>query len=195
MRDVGLAVGDPPDARHAATAGAGPRLRAMVSDHFNLVWRTLRRLGVPEPDLDDAAQQVFVVASRKLPVIDPGSERPFLLQTAFRVASDWRRTHRRRREIIDPALVDGVDLAPGPDELADRRRARVLLDGVLDEMPLPLRAVFVLYEIEELPTSEIAKLLGLPPGTVASRLRRARETFQARVQQLEDPQGARGGQR
>jgi RNA polymerase sigma-70 factor, ECF subfamily len=207
MRSAGLAVGDPPEVRHAEGAdhadgtdraeGADDdvRLRALVAAHFDLCWRTLRRLGVPQPDLDDAVQQVFVVTARKLSAIGEGSERPFLLQTAVRVASDWRRTHRRRREVVGSDLIEGTDLAPGPDELVDRRRARVLLDTVLDAMPLPLRAVFVLYEIEELPSSQIAKLLGLPPGTVASRLRRARAEFQEGIQRLENLRAARGGVR
>src|SRR5262249_7220844 len=126
------------------------RLRALVSEHFDLVWRTLRRLGVPVPDLDDAAQQVFLVVSRKLPMIEIGKEKPFIFQTAIRVASDARRTVRRRREVIDPNLLDGVDSSPGPEALTERKRARALLDAVLDEMPIELRAVFVLFEIEEM---------------------------------------------
>src|SRR5882724_12012118 len=84
----------------------GLRLRALVNEHFELVWRTLRRLGVLVPDLDDAAQQVFLVVSRKLSVIELGKEKPFIFQTALRVASDARRTVRRRREVIDPTLLE-----------------------------------------------------------------------------------------
>jgi RNA polymerase sigma-70 factor, ECF subfamily len=175
MRTAGLAVGDPPDLGPAERADPDLRLRALVGDHFDLVWRTLRRLGVPPSDLDDATQQVFVVAARKLVQIADGSERPFLLQSAVRIASDWRRTHRRRREVVDPVLLERTDFTPGPDELLDQRRARALLDAVLDGMPLPLRAVFELYEI------------------VASRLRRARVAFQTEVQRLEGLRAPLGG--
>ncbi|MDX2091773.1 MAG: sigma-70 family RNA polymerase sigma factor [Kofleriaceae bacterium] len=67
-----------------------------------------------------------------------------------------------------------IDLAPSPAEVADRQRARAVLDRILDAMDDDLRAVFVLYELEELTMSEIANTLELTPGTVASRLRRAR---------------------
>ena len=146
------------------------RLRALLNEHFELVWRTLRRLGVPVSDLDDAAQQVFLVVRRKLSAIESGKEKPFIFQTALRVASDARRTLRRRREVFDPTLLDGVDGSPGPDALVERKRARALLDLVLDELPLDLRAVFVLFEIEEMSSIEIGQLLGVPTGTVASRL-------------------------
>jgi RNA polymerase sigma-70 factor (ECF subfamily) len=165
------------------------RLRALVDEHFELVWRTLRRLGVPVSDLDDASQQVFLVVSRKLQAIESGKEKPFLFQTAVRVASDARRTLRRRREVIDPALLDRIDSAPGPEALTERKHARALLDSVLDEMPIELRAVFVLFEIEELSSIEIGQLLGIPTGTVASRLRRARAAFQGRVEEIEATRG------
>src|SRR5258706_322677 len=149
MGDAGLAIvrrsESPPPAE--ALVGA-PRLRSLIDVHFDFVWRTLRRLGVPASDLDDAAQQVFVVVNRKLAAIDVERERPFIFQTALRVASDARRTLRRRREVIDPALLDRVDGAPGPDDVVNRKQARVLLDAVLEDMPLDLRAVFILFEIE-----------------------------------------------
>ena len=157
----------------------------MLDQHFNFAWRSLRRLGVREADLDDAAQQVFIVISRKLELIDPLKESSFVFQTALRVASDFRRTLRRRREVDDSAVPERVDAAPWPDEHADRKSARALLDTVLDEMSVDLRAVFVLFELEELSSIEIGELLGLPTGTVASRLRRARAEFQSRIQQLE----------
>jgi RNA polymerase sigma-70 factor (ECF subfamily) len=70
-----------------------------------------------------------------------------------------------------------ADPAPGPDEIVDQKRLLALLDEILAALPDDLRAVLVLYEIEELSTQEIAALLELPSGTVASRLRRAREAF------------------
>src|SRR3954469_11676826 len=120
------------------------RLRDLLDEHFELVWRTLRRLGVPVSDLDDAVQQVFLVVRRKVSAIESGKEKPFIFQIAFRVASDARRTVRRRREVFDSTLLDGVDSSLGPEALVERKRARALLDLVLDELPIELRAVFVL---------------------------------------------------
>src|SRR5690349_2513171 len=75
------------------------RLRTMVHLHFDTVWRALRRLGVPDAGADDAAQQVFLVAARRLDEIDPSRERQYLLGIALRVASDARHSLSRRREV------------------------------------------------------------------------------------------------
>ena len=176
----------------AAPLAAESRLRGLIAHHFDFIWRTMRRFCVPEADLDDAVQQVFTVASRKLSAIALGSERPFLFQTALRVAADTRRTLRRRREVCEPDLNEEIDLAPNPEELTEQRRGRAMLDALLEELPLDLRAVFVLYEIEELSTSEIARLVGVPRGTVASRLRRAREEFQGRLDRFERVHAEKG---
>lgn len=184
-----------PTAHGSAPATSAPaaddaRLRRMLDDSFDFVWRSLRRFGLTGDLADDAAQQVFLVASRKLHEIRPESERSFLYGTAMRVASDVRRSAVHRREIAhaDPA-GDQIDPRPGAEELIDQRRARALLDDVLDAMDDDLRAVFVLFELEELPTAEIAGLLAIPPGTVASRLRRAREEFQVQIARIQKRRG------
>lgn len=156
----------------------GDRLRAMFDACFDFVWRSLRRLGVPPAAVDDATQEVFLVASRRLADIEPGRERSFLFATAIRVASTARRAQSRRGEHDEEAVAGLVDLAPNPAEVADRLRARAVLDRILDDLDDDLRAVFVLFELEEMTMAEIATTLELAPGTVASRLRRAREQFQ-----------------
>jgi RNA polymerase sigma-70 factor (ECF subfamily) len=160
-----------------ADGGPHARVHALVLSHFDSIWRLLRRLGVPESMVDDAAQQVFVIATNKLSKIQQGSEHSFLFGVALRVAADERRKERRRpemAEIEESVLGDG---GPTPDELIDQRKARELMDDALESLPLELRSVFVLYEMEELTMAEIAELLGIPAGSVASRLRRARHHF------------------
>lgn len=173
-----------------------PRLRVLVDAHYDFVWRSLRRLGVHDADVDDAAQQVFVTASRKLEAIRRGCERSFLFQTALRVASDSRRTRRRRREVAEDELgytEEPRDPAPATDDLVDLRRARAQLDEILDDMPLDLRAVFVLFELDEATLAEISALLHVPVGTVASRLRRARLQFREAATRAAGTNAARGG--
>jgi RNA polymerase sigma-70 factor (ECF subfamily) len=155
------------------------RLRRVVSEHFEVLWRFLRRLGISDSDSDDAVQEVVLVLARKLDQVQVGSERSFVLSTAFRVASGFRRAGRRRREVDDSALSDFQSPDLDPEALAEKQRLRGVLQRVLNELPLELRAVFVLYELEELTMAEIAATLELPPGTVASRLRRARDQFEA----------------
>ena len=160
------------------------RLRSMMDAHFDVVWRALRRLGVTDAGVDDAAQQVFLVASRRLDAIEPGGERAYLLGIALRVASDSRRAVRRRREVpMDDAIAEtGATHAAGsaaapPDAALEQRRALAVLAAILDEMPEEMREAFVLFELEELSAPEVAQLLGVPVGTVASRVRRARQHF------------------
>ena len=159
------------------------RLRRAFDENFAFVWRFLRRMGLSGADADDAAQQVFVVLSRRLSEVETGKERAFLCATAVRVASEHRRAGRRRPERVEE-LGDPPDEGPAPDAVADRKRARALLDEALEQMDDTLRSVFVLFELEEMSTAEIAELMSIPSGTVASRLRRAREAFRTIVARM-----------
>lgn len=157
------------------------RLRAVVDAHFDVTWRFLRRLGVPERDLDDAVQEVILVLARKLESVDADRERAFVLSTAYRVASTFRRTLRRRREAEPDPIESLADERGTPESLLEQRRARALLDSILERLSPEFRAVFVLYELERLTMAEIADMLQVPPGTVASRLRRARAQFESHL--------------
>jgi RNA polymerase sigma-70 factor (ECF subfamily) len=157
----------------------------MAAENFQFIWRSLRRLGVPPTAVDDAAQQVFEVASRRLTEIEGGRERAFLFKTAIFVAAEARRAAARRRTHEGGDVLDGVlDGRPNPEEATEWSKKRALLDAVLDAMSEDTRTVFVLFELEELPLVEIAELLEVPRGTVASRLRRAREEFQTEVKRM-----------
>lgn len=195
---AGVTLAEPAFMTDTSASGSGcgdaspARLRELVDTNFDFIWRSLRRLGISPADADDGAQRVFVVASRRLAEIEPGRERSFLFGTACRVAREIRRSAARRPEA---ALedVDVADPAPDPEEFADRKRTRALLDVVLDSLPLESRTVFVLFELEEMSAPEIALLLDVPPGTVASRLRRARELFRAAALRLRARAEFRGG--
>jgi len=183
-------------ALHVSTAPSDQRLTELFALHFDQVWRLVRRLGVPSASIDDAAQEVFVVASRRLDVIERGKERAFLYGTAVRVAADARRARDRRREAPSDTAAASLEslpdsAVPSPDELVDQKRARELLDEIIARLPEDTRPVFVLYELEGLTMAEIATCLDLAPGTVASRLRRAREAFNAHVARL-DVAGRKG---
>jgi len=154
------------------------RLRASVGAFAPAVWRVLRRNGVPEADADDGVQKVFLVLSRKIDDVEPGRELSFLLRTAMFVASETRRAHRRRHEADDPVPDIAASTTLAPDEVFAQHQALERLDAILEAMEEPLRVVFVLYEIEEMTMAAIAETLELPPGTIASRLRRARTRFE-----------------
>jgi len=173
-------------------AGAGPedatRLQRMVGQHFDFIWRSLRRLGVRDGDVDDLTQRVFLTVARRMSEIRPGAERAFLFATASREASHARRSYRRRGEVGTEAIADKSTGGLRPDDLAGRREALAFVESILQETDDDLRVVFVLFELEEMSAWQIAKLLGIPLGTAKSRLRRARADFNLRTASLREGQ-------
>lgn len=159
---------------------------AAYREHFAFAWRSLRRLGVPERDLGDAAQDVFVVLYRKLDELD--QERPFtswLYAVCLRVASDRRRSALQRNEQLAPASDSSERSETVPvydaekEELNERRE---LLEAALEAMSTEQRAVFTLFELEGRTGEEVAMILQIPAPTVHSRLRLAREVFRRTVE-------------
>lgn len=154
------------------------RLRRIVEGHYDAVWRTVRFRGIPDAYAEDVTLRVFCIAARKLDEIAPGAEQSFLLATAWRVASEHRRTASRRPVAADADVEMLEAPLPSPEELLDQKRARAALQSVLEAMTPDLRMVFVLFELEGLTLPEIATAADIPLGTATSRLRRAREAFQ-----------------
>jgi RNA polymerase sigma-70 factor (ECF subfamily) len=153
------------------------RLERMFAAHYATVWRILRRRGLTPDAAADATQETFLIASERLADIQPDSERAFLVGTALRAA------HTLRRKTIRWQLDGEVERHAfhAPDERTDVQ----LCDMALSKVNPELAEVFVLYEIEGLSSPEIAALLEIPLGSVASRLRRAREQFRAAVMRIE----------
>jgi RNA polymerase sigma-70 factor (ECF subfamily) len=171
--------------RHGATSAVSPPpFRRVFDEHAAFVWRTLRQLGVAPADLEDVCQDVFVTAYRKLPGFEGRSTlRTWIYGICLRVASDHRRrAWVRREQAVADVPVDGVE--PSQLEDAARRQARALLDGILSELDEDKRIVFVLYEIEELPMKEIARIVGCPLQTAYSRLHAARRRVLDRAGEL-----------
>lgn len=158
------------------------RLRLAFNQNYARVWRFLRRMGVPDDGADDAAQQVFLIAVEALGRIAEGSERAFLYGTAVRLAHGLRR--RKTREVPGLAVEGELSALPSPDQLADQKRAREVLDAFILTLDLDTRTVFVLTEFEDFTAPEISELLDVPLGTVASRLRRAREKVRVLVRSI-----------
>ena len=152
---------------------------ALLNAHFAFIWRVCRRLGFAPADADDAAQQVFMIASTKLDRIMPQRERAFLYGIALRVRGHARRAERRRREVLVEDVEATALPSGGPDTQAALAQAWRLLGELLAELPDKLRRALVLAEIEGLEVTEIASFENIPVGTASSRLRLARERFRA----------------
>lgn len=168
------------DAPEGSVARA--RLEQMFRAHHELIWRTLRRMGLSPDAAADATQQAFLIAAERLADIRRGSERAFLFGTALRLAQTAFRARRRVQ------LEEDMDLRADParaEAIAHQRSALRLADRILATLNEELLTVFILFELEGLSAPEIAELVGIPVGTVSSRLRRAREAFRAELQRLE----------
>jgi RNA polymerase sigma-70 factor (ECF subfamily) len=161
--------------------------RALYDAHVNFVWRCLRRLGVRDADLTDVTQKVFLTAFVKLPQFEGRSQlSSWLFGICQRLASDYRRSAVVRREVAtDTAQFDRyADAAHELMDGSDTRRRASVAEAILDKLPDEQRAVFVLFELEEMSGDEIAELLGVSVGTVRSRLRLARALFRREVARL-----------
>ena len=164
----------------AATATPDERevLSAIYREHFAFVWRSLRRLGAPEHALDDATQDVFLVAARRLDEFERRSSvRTWLFGIAIRVVRTHRRTSWRHQRKVD-ALASANTDAPAGDPMAQSDAQRLLLT-LLDRLDDDKRAVYVLAELEGMTVVEIAEGLGANVNTIYTRLRAARQQLRA----------------
>lgn len=162
----------------APPVASANRVREIVEREYATVWRFLRRLGVPAAQVDDAAQAVFARVLAKAHVVEPGSERAYLMKAAFHISFEHRRARQRSAARASEADVEALEADNlEPEQALLRREQRRQLDAALECLPAELRAIFTLFELEGLTFSEIALALDLPRGTVASRVRRARELF------------------
>jgi RNA polymerase sigma-70 factor (ECF subfamily) len=164
-------------------AAARLRLERMFRAHHELIWRTLRRLGLSADLAADTTQQAYLIAAERLENIRSGCERAFLFSTAIGLArTNFRRSQRCQLQSdmdlhVDPALRS--------EQVTNRCSAMELMDRVFAKTDEDLVTVFVLFELEGLSAPEISQLVEIPVGTVASRLRRARATFRAAARRME----------
>jgi RNA polymerase sigma-70 factor (ECF subfamily) len=188
MSSLGATPAAGPLADHVASGARGARaiqLTAIYEEYFDFVWRSLRRLGVPLSAVDDAAQDVFVVAHRRLGEFEGrSSPKTWLFSIACNVARHHRRAlARRRQQELDEELAD-LDHV-GQEERARTQEAARLVYQLLDSLDDDRRAIFVLVHFEHMPAPEIAQALGIPINTVYSRLRLARRDFDAALRRHE----------
>ncbi len=163
---------------------ASSRIHALIDEHAPFVLRVLRYAGVPEADVMDAAQEVYLIVHRRLHEWDEhtGALTTWLYGICIRVAANVRRGHRRRRWDLRAELPDS-SIEPPQEADLERIEARKRLLALLDLLDDDKRAVFVLHEIEEMPMPEVALALEIPLGTGYSRLRLARERLSSAAKQ------------
>lgn len=149
----------------------------VYSQHARFVFRVLRGMGVPDAQVDDALQDVFLVVHQRLPEFDPRARiTTWLFQIALRVAYGYRRKGRRAHEHT-PFADEQAAGERSPLEQAEASEAAERLQALLDGLDEDKRALLILAELEDMSVPEIANLTGTPLNTVYTRLRRARASF------------------
>jgi RNA polymerase sigma-70 factor, ECF subfamily len=159
---------------------------ALYEAQFHFVWRCLRGLGVTAPQLEDAAQDVFVVVHKRLGTFqNESSVRTWIFGIVRRIAYRYRRSAKRKGGVA--SLEQEPETAePGPLERAQDVQAAIFVDRFSSQLDRRKREVFVLGVLEGLSVPEIAEALGVPLNTAYTRLRRARAEFRnALTQRLE----------
>ncbi len=189
---IAAAMADPSSVARPDARTAELRFDAVYREHVGFVWRSLRRLGIPEAEIEDAAHEVFLVVHRRLAGFAGESAlTTWLYGIARGVASNRRRgeVRRLRRHAGAPA----PDLSEGPSEHVARSQAAAAVERFLAGLADDQRVVFELFEIEGLRANEIAESLGVNINTIYTRLRAARQRFAAFVAALQDDGGTPHG--
>jgi RNA polymerase sigma-70 factor, ECF subfamily len=173
-------------------ADAGGRKRALADfqqfylEHVGFVRRVVARLAGPYADVDDAIQEVFLIALRKREgFVGDAAPSTWLYGIAQRVVLAARRRGRLRRFL-------GLDVAPEradertPHHIFEHNESSRRLYALLDRLSDKKRTVFILHEIEELPGEAIARIVGCPLSTVWTRLHHARRELQELARALDE---------
>lgn len=170
--------------------GLAPTLAApqrALEEVSSSVYRVLRRMGVPADEVDDALQSVLMQLFRRwdrLGVLPFNELRAYACTVASGTAVDFARRRKLTNKLLVPLDEEPVLPKVGAEDAFDQKRALEVLDQVLAKIPQERRVVFVLFELEELSLQEIADRLSIPLGTVASRLRKAREEFSRIIERM-----------
>jgi len=159
-----------------------PPFAKIYEQYFNFVWSSARRLGVELAAIDDVVQEIFIVIHARVETLEkPEALRSWIYGVVRRTVSTYHRTRRNRGAIGMMPVVEEeiVSYAPTPLEQTEQNADLELLQRLLSELDEPKREVFSLVELEELTVPEVADALEIPLNTAYSRLRAARDAFEA----------------
>lgn len=154
---------------------------SLYRQHFDFVWTAVRRLGVNPPATDDVVQEVFMVIHSRLHTLErPEALRSWIHGIVRRVANHYHRSQRSRlASTASLAAEPDAPLPPTPFDQTEQNDKVRLLRTVLLQLDVAKRDVFMMAELDELTVPEIAEILEIPLNTAYSRLRAARQAFEA----------------
>lgn len=159
---------------------------SVYTQHFAFACRSLRLLGVEPNALEDMAQDVFAIVSRRLPDFERNaSVKTWIFAIVQRVAANHRRSRRRKPEEALAVLSEAASTQAMPDAQWEAERAARLIQAFAAGLDDARRALLVLGLLERVPARELADSLGVPLFTVYSRVRSVRESLEAFLREHE----------
>ncbi len=169
------------------TASAMPDFLTVYEQHLAFVWRSVKRLGIPEEIVDDVVQDVFVVVFRRFHTFrGMSSMRTWLFGILRRIVRDRRRSYRRVHAVEAPWDDNLHDRSPASQhDRAEQQQAARIVRRLLAELDDDKREVFILAELEQMTAPEIAEATGAKLNTVYSRLRASRLQFEEMLRKLQ----------
>ena len=189
-------VPHPPEVGPRAVPDIGPR--RLFDSHLPFVWRNLRRLGVPESLVEDAAQDVFLVVHRRWDSwqAERSTVETWLFGIVLRVAHNHRRAQQRRLAWLLPSHDRRVQESPspadGPAEHLAQREAAALFERAVATLDADKRALFLMIDVEQMTVPQAASALGINVNTAYWRLRKVRIAFRRALAKLRPDDDERG---
>ncbi|HLN31541.1 MAG TPA: sigma-70 family RNA polymerase sigma factor [Gemmataceae bacterium] len=162
-------------------AGDREAQRHLYDRHHRMVYRLAVRM-VGRADAADLTQEIFLRVFSRIGGFRGASALPTWL---YRIAVNECLRHLGRRRPLEPLIAEPACEAPRPERVLEQAD---LLERALHDLDASLRAVFLLREVEGLSYQQIAEVLAIAPGTVASQLNRARAELQAFLRRMEQEQ-------
>lgn len=165
---------------------------ALVERQARFVFRVAYAVLLNPHDAEDAVQETFLKLYRNRGWQQAENERAFLARVAWRVAVDLRpRAPRlaiaaRESDSIPFSEPDPPSARPGPEQELVTRNQQAMVHAMIDALPEELRLPLVLSAFEELNSREIGGILGVPEGTVRTRLQRARQVLRQKLEALQE---------
>jgi RNA polymerase sigma-70 factor (ECF subfamily) len=176
---------------HARASALRSDFQTVFAEHFSYVWNSLRHFGVHSNDLEDLTHEVFLRVHERFGECDQSRPlRPWLFAFAYRVAAAHKRLARHRVEVMGGRIDRAADSVPADDVLMLREDRELGLKA-LESIEFDRRAIFVLHELDGVAIPEVAEALNIRTSTAYSRLRLARQEFNAAVRRLRLVRGDR----
>ena len=152
----------------------------LIMPHLDAAYNLAHWLIRNTSDAEDVVQEAFLRAFRFLDGFQGGNSRAWLLSIVRNVSYDWLRANRNKKEIIqfDEELHSPEQIVSGSELTLMRTSQQQVIRQAIEELPVGIREVTILRELEGVPYREIAEIVQVPVGTVMSRLARARNQLQ-----------------